>query len=174
VSVTLVRMKDASVEPATLPEGVKVVAGYIGGNTPHVWSVAEWDRFAGVKKLPVFVHEQGASGTEEGWAALKRLYQLLVPKGTLVVLDMETLVEPAAVLNFRALMNWGGYYCGTYGSADFIFGNPNCYGYWVADYDKKPQLFPHHGVFATQYAPGTDWDSSVLSSVTYRTRLKAW
>jgi hypothetical protein len=174
MTVTLVRMSDASVEPSRLPSGTKVIAGYIGGNTPHVWTAAEWDRFTGVRKLPIYVHSEGESGITEGWAALQRLYQLNVPHSTLVILDMETLVEPEAVHNFRTLLNWANYRCGTYGSASTVFGNPVDYGYWVADYNGKMQLYPHGGVFAEQYAPGPLWDSSVLSSVTYLRVLRAW
>ncbi len=50
-----VKMFDASVPPASAPAGYRAVAGYIGGDTPHVWTKAEWRRFDQLPKLPIWV-----------------------------------------------------------------------------------------------------------------------
>lgn len=34
----LFKMFDAAYPPATAPAGCSIAAGYIGGNTPHVWT----------------------------------------------------------------------------------------------------------------------------------------
>jgi hypothetical protein len=45
-----VKMFDASTPPASAPPGYRAVAGYIGGDTPHVWTGAEWRRFGKLRK----------------------------------------------------------------------------------------------------------------------------
>jgi hypothetical protein len=171
VTVQLVRMTDASIEPKTLPAGTKIIAGYLGGNTPHVWTAAEWNRFK-VKKLPIFVCTGEGNGIADGWEALKRLYQLNVPKGTVVAYDMETSIFATTVLNFYEVLRWAGYYTWVYGSRDFVFANPRCSGYWVADYTEVSHLVK--GSCATQYENGTATDRSVVSSWQYLRRLRAW
>src|SRR5258706_15218366 len=49
-----VKMFDASVPPASAPAGYRAVAGYIGGDTPHVWTKAEWRRFDQLPQLPIW------------------------------------------------------------------------------------------------------------------------
>lgn len=180
MTVTLLRMADASVEPKTLPVATKAVAGYIGGDTPHVWTAAEWDRFTGLKKLPIYVATGIANGTQDGWDAVKRLYQLNVPKGTAVVYDLETNVWPEAVSNFGAVIRWCGYHTWPYGSKNYIFKNPQLAGYWVADYTGEPHLATMKGKWtvATQYADPAlskvPWDLSVIRYWAYVRKLKAW
>jgi hypothetical protein len=50
-----VKMFDARVPPASAPAGYRAVAGYIGGDTPHVWTDDEWKRFGSLPKLPIWV-----------------------------------------------------------------------------------------------------------------------
>jgi hypothetical protein len=55
-----VKMFDARVPPASAPAGYRAVAGYIGGDTPHVWTDAEWKRFGSLPKLPIWVRSDPA------------------------------------------------------------------------------------------------------------------
>src|SRR5258708_14891264 len=57
-----VKMFDASEPPAPAPAGYRAVAGYIGGDTPHVWTDAEWRRFARLHKLPTWVRATPTEG----------------------------------------------------------------------------------------------------------------
>lgn len=175
MTIYVCRMVDASKPPApgTLPPNTKVVAGYLGGYTPHVWTQYDWNKY-NYKKLPIWVHKPGDSGIAEGWAALQRAYQLKIPKGTLIVIDVENNPDPQAVANFRSVANWGGYYCGSYGSASTVFENPEDYGWWVADWNDKAKLYPRKGVFATQYINGDGYDLSVIRLATYYLRLRNW
>ena len=44
-------MWDASTPPASVPGGPwDAAAGYIGGDTPHIWTVAEWRHLGGLAK----------------------------------------------------------------------------------------------------------------------------
>jgi len=165
-------MADASQPPGDPPAGAQVIAGYIGGDTPHVWTPADWHQYKGLRKLPIFVRSQRGNGTGDGFAALAQLYRLGVPKGCNVVYDLETLVYGAMVTAFRNVLAWGGYHTWVYGSADYVFGNPPCDGYWVADYTGQPFMYPHSAVRATQYEAGVDgYDWSEMKPWQYQNRL---
>lgn len=165
-------MADASQPPPGDPAGADIIAGYIGGDTPHIWTKAEWDQYKTLRKLPIWVRSQRGDGNADGFDALKQLYRLGVPKGTTVVYDLETLVYGAMVTAFSNVMAWGGYQTWIYGSADYVFGNPPCAGYWVADYKGQPFMYPHSAVRATQYAAGVDgYDWSEVKGWQYAHKL---
>ena len=92
-----VKMFDASSPPASAPHGYRAVAGYIGGDTPHVWTDAEWRRFGSLRKLPIWVRSNPAQVDAEAdsFAALERLFELKIPRGTTVALDLETALAEA-------------------------------------------------------------------------------
>ena len=130
-----VKMFDASVPPASAPGGYRAVAGYIGGNTPHVWTEAEWKRFGKLHKLPIWVRSDPANvdAEDDAFGALKRLYELRVPRGITVVMDLEAAVDACYVHKFQSVMRWAGFYAWVYGSVSTVFKNPPADGYWVAD-----------------------------------------
>lgn len=172
LSATVVKIYDAS-NPGTLPAGFDVVAGYIGGNTPHVWTPDQWASFGKRKKLPIWVYT-GRGGLNDAQEAARQLYELKVPKGIPVVYDMETIVDPVNVQHFAGFMAWIGYRTWPYGSASTIFKNPACSGYWVADYVDYPFMYPGRQVRATQYQNGVSYDRSLLKPWQYYNVLKAW
>ncbi len=120
-----VKMFDASVPPASAPAGYRAVAGYIGGDTPHVWTEAEWRRFDQLHKLPIWVRSNPTQVDAEAdaFGALQRLYQLRVPRGITVAIDLETAVDSGYVRRFHSVMRWAGFYAWVYGSASTVFGN---------------------------------------------------
>jgi len=143
-----VKMFDASVPPASAPAGYRAVAGYIGGDTPHVWTDAEWKRFDGLHKLPIWVRSNPADvdGEVEAFGALRRLYQLRVPREITVAIDLETAVNDSYVRKFHSVMRWAGYFVWVYGSASTVFENPVAEGYWVADYAGKGPFMSRTGL----------------------------
>ena len=152
---------DASIpEPHGLPNTDTVLI-YIGGDTPHVWTddeiAAQPERY----RLPVFVRSFGgvSPGTDAA-NALAWLSAHKVPKGTTIVLDLETLIDSSYVSAFGLAVHSGGYLVLPYGSADSIFKNPSLDGYFVA----KPQateIVP--GSVATQFGYFGDHDLSWIS-----------
>jgi hypothetical protein len=179
----MIKMADASCPPAAPLEGISVYAGYIGGNTPHVWTRKEWDVFDGCKKLPIFVRSSpcGANqGITDAFAALRRLFELGVPKGTAVVLDLEAAVDVPYVNSFQSVISsWAGYLLWVYGSSSTLFQNPACDGYWVADPTNQPHSYEHPQVWATQYAENVSIDAaqvdlSVVRYWPYLESLQAW
>jgi hypothetical protein len=160
-------MFDASTPPMIAPPGYAAVAGYVGGDTPHVWTISEWERFAGLRKLPVYVHSQRTkvtTGHDDAMLALSQLQKIGCPPGSRVAVDTETLVDIPHVSGFFRTMRFFGYYVWVYGSADTVFGNPVCNGYWVAAYKDPPvpYMYPGRVVRATQYAAGESYDSSLV------------
>ena len=165
-----VKMFDASTPPATAPAGYRAVAGYIGGDTPHVWTDAEWHRFRGMRKLPIWVRSDPAN--VDAFAALQRLFELNIPRGVTIALDLETAVDFEYVRMFHRVMKWAGFFVWVYGSASTVFDNPHADGYWVADYaGKGPFMYPHAMVKATQYEAGATYDSSLVKYWQYYWRL---
>jgi hypothetical protein len=169
-----VKMFDASQPPASAPPGYRAVAGYIGGDTPHVWTEAEWRRFGTLHKLPIWVRSdpESVDAEADAFGALERLYELRVPRGITVVMDLETAVDTGYVHKFHSVMRWAGFYAWVYGSASTVFKNPAADGYWVADWAGiGPFMYRHHMVKATQYTNGTQYDSSLVKHWQYDWRL---
>lgn len=162
------RMYDAATPPAN-PPAWEVVAGYIGGDTPHVWTLAEWNSQPARWRLPIWTRSNpaGASeGTSEGQAAVAKVKALGMPAGCAIALDLETAVAAAYVTAFDAAVVAGGYKTIEYGSASYVFQNPKTSdGYWDALWNQTAQL--SSGADATQFAGDTQlgepWDASLVS-----------
>jgi hypothetical protein len=173
--MTEILMFDAAAPPADAAEVSKyqVAAGYIGGDTPHVWTKAEWDRFAHMRRLPIFTRSDpaGHSGTADAFAALGQLYAIGAPKGIPVAWDMEAAVAEAYLNEVDAVMTWAGFLVWVYGEESTVFGNPECHGYWAAKWTGDPFMANHSSIRATQYEEGLGWDSSLVKEWQYDFRL---
>lgn len=146
-----------------IPGDTVVVFGYFGGpNAYHVWSDSDWARFTGKPKVPIWV--AGYDGAGEAQEALRALKQLGVPPGSVIAIDLETRSDKAYVDGFYAVLHQVGYKVWVYGSAETVFNNPPCNGYWVAFYTGQPNMYQHPLVRATQWCaeiqPG--WDASLV------------
>lgn len=171
------RMRDAEF-PTNIQNWSGIVGGYLGGgNQAREWSAAEWGRFRGNKKLPIFVRT--TPGNPGAWSdavtVVSQLYQLKVPKQVFTALDLEGQADPVYVTNYGNAMHYFGFNVLVYGSASTVFGNPPLDGYWVADYINPPHPFeyPHADVATTQYRanvpPGYD-----SSTVRWAYQLRKW
>lgn len=135
-----------------------VVIGYLGGpDAYHTWAPADWERFGPNPKIPTWVG--GLDGNGEAWQALLALYHLGVPRGKVVMLDLEKRVDETYVAAFGAVLQWAGFLVWPYGSTSSIFQNPQLNGYAVADPTGIEHMYPHPGVRMTQYAFGPNYDS---------------
>src|SRR5579871_4097197 len=104
-------MADSSIPPSGPLKGFSAQAGYIGGDTPHVWTNREWARFRHFPKLPIYVDDfrtGKAAGIDDGWKCLERLYSIGMPavKGLAVAYDIETSKDAARALGFAEILNW--------------------------------------------------------------------
>src|SRR5579859_4457021 len=156
-------MQDSSVPTYGLLPGYRAVAGYIGGDTPHVWTAEEWGRFGRAPKLPIFVRStpgDRAAGEADGLAALGQLYALRVPRGVAVAYDKETDISPRQVAGFRSVLEWAGFNVWLYGSAPGVFEMP-ALNYWPAEWTGAPH-WPTRNSRACQFKSGTITDSSCV------------
>lgn len=170
------RMRDSATPSAILPAWHRAVAGYLQPGDPYQpWAPTDWARFAGQRKLPIFVQTNAA--TAHPWTdadqVVRQLRALGVPKGCYTAIDLESVVCPDYVEAYGDAMHLAGYKTWVYGSVSTVFGNPELNGYWVANYaNAGPFMVNHPGVRATQYASpdtgsGGNWDSTAIPDWVY-------
>jgi len=137
--------------PPTSPPKWEAVAGYIGGNTPHVWTDQEWARQPARWRLPIFVRSHDGDPLADAHASIVWLVSHKVPRGVTLALDYETRVDATYLAVFDRAVTDAGWRVMVYGSRDFVLRNPKpSGGYWVADYTGSPHLYP--GSAATQWS----------------------
>lgn len=173
--MTLRWMYDASTPPASPPHW-HVAAGYIGGDTPHVWTKAEWLAQPAPELLPIFTAsnraDSAAAAVTDNGAIHAALEALGVPYGATVVVDIETRVYTAYLeeLNELLLHQWP---LMVYGSLSTVVHNPlTSGGRWAADWTDLVstgiELVGTDGIKAAQIADdrmlGRPWDWSLIDS----------
>jgi hypothetical protein len=162
------RMFDAAFPPASPPDW-EVVAGYIGGNTPHVWTEAEWARQRARWQLPIFTRSHDGDPAADARQAVSWLTAHHVPKGVVVALDYEKRVDASYLRAFDSAVGRAGWRVMLYGSLSTVLDNPRpSGGYWVAHWTGVAHLEP--GSAATQWASDAmlsqPWDASLVADST--------
>lgn len=170
--MTLTLAMDAAFPPGQVYPNAGAVLGYIGGNTPHIWTPDEWRRFQDRAQFPIWVGYQESDPVghaREAAAAMLRLGWTpnLTNNRRLCLLDFETQISASWVNSFADTLFTEGYETAVYGSIAFVFRNPLRSGYWVADYTERPHIPAGAGVLGCQYIAnvpydGTEVDLSVL------------
>jgi hypothetical protein len=166
--VALRRMWDAAYPPTSPPKW-EVVAGYIGGNTPHVWTAAEWSRQTARYRLPIFVRSTGGDAAADAAFCVSWLRGHSVPKGVTLALDFETRVDAGYLEAFDSAVGGAGWKVMVYGTRRTVLQNPKpSGGYWDAQWTNEPHL--NAGSAATQYGGdttlGQPWDASLVADPT--------
>jgi len=137
--------------PPTNPPKWEVAAGYIGGNTPHVWTDQEWVRQSARWRLPIFTRDRGGDPLIDAHASISWLVRHEVPRGATLALDYETRVDAAYLAAFDRAVTDAGWRVMVYGSRDAVLRNPKpSGGYWVAEWTGSPHLYL--GSAATQWS----------------------
>ena len=172
------RMFDAAYPESVVNFGVplwEVVAGYIGGNTPNIWTKDEWNQLIQLSgaqfALPIFTRSNPGShsATEDVQAAINRLNFLEVPKNVCIAWDLETAIAPDYVKSVDQQMQAAGWKVMIYGSKSTLFlnGKPSG-GFWVAEWTGSPHLYP--GSAATQWSGsgpfGGAYDPNLVADTT--------
>ena len=108
---------------------------YGGGDTPHVWTMAEILAAPGQFRLFCWVRSNPAqvNAAADTGACLNALSSIGYPKGKAVLLDLETAVDQAYVDTFGQALHGGGYLVWDYGSTSTLFRNPALDGYFPSD-----------------------------------------
>lgn len=156
---------DAAWAPGSPPNGDQVVMGYGGGDTPHVWSLTDWNGQPARFRIPIWTRSNpaGRDGAAEAHAFLAYLDSVGAPRGILTVLDYETAVDGAFVTSFDGVMVAAGDTVALYGSKSTLFQNPRpSGGYFPADLTGTPHLYP--GTLLTQWAFEQAWDDDTISA----------
>jgi len=166
---------DASTQiPAHLPAGCTFAAGYIGGSTPHVWTKAEWNRFAGisgVRLFPIWVADFASDPVQSAKDAVAAMRRLGWSPGRALVYDTEATVDQAWCRAFRREAG-NVQVTVNYGSEAVVARNGDA-RLWIAKWDGDPALEGGQGVEAHQYvadvsAAGGVVDFSVMADGLFR------
>ena len=146
------------------------IAFYIGGDTPHVWTLAEVKATPYRYRLPIYVRSnpQNADPHTDASIALDVLARYGAPKGTLVALDFETAVDVQYVATWSEIILTHGYRGILYGSENFVHKNNMPDGlYWGADWTKVNHIVPGDA--------GTQWISlAAIDESTFQSNLPLW
>jgi hypothetical protein len=179
----LVRMFDASRPPGKPYPGCGAVAGYIGGNTPHVWTAREWNAAnndGALLQLPIWVgfgetdpvgHARQAADAAKarGWIAHHR------PAWRAIVADVEDVQEEAWLKAFGTQLQAEGFLCWPYMSLAAVPSDPPGYSIWLADWNGQASVPPIHDVIAHQYAPNLPYEATRVDlSVVMSTELASF
>lgn len=146
------------------------IAFYIGGDTPHIWTVKEVAATPYRYRLPIFVRSnpQSANPDTDAHATLTALAMHSAPKGTLIALDFEIAVDVSYVSEYCKQVTAAGYRVILYGSESFVHRNNMPDGlYWGADWTKVNHL--HSGDVGTQWISLSAYDVS-----TFEMTLPLW
>lgn len=147
---------DAAYPPPAVPAGVSGVMGYIGGAASHVWTPAEWQPFRAVRQYPVWVAEGGAADSQAA-AAVKAAKSLgwapdmPIGETRVIVIDMETAIEPAWYKIMAAGILSGGFVPVCYGSLSTVLGNAAS-DVLAADWDGIKAIPAGQTIHGVQYA----------------------
>lgn len=162
-------------DPGTLRIAEDVVAFYIGGATPHVWTKLQIDTQTAKWRHPIWVYDPNRPGADNGiidaHKAVQQCRALGVPSEVTISFDMETHVDPAYLNAVHSVVAPSGYWTGVYGSRDYITQNPSFGGgRWVADWTDQAHYSGIEGEWACQFQPANDklpWDLSLVKSTAH-------
>jgi hypothetical protein len=164
ILMSLVLGVDASTPPAGPYPGSKIMALYFGGNTPHVATRDEWDRFAGLRQLGIWTgyleDDPGVHARQAAAAAHALGFSAHAVHLRYIALDFETEIDPAWVTRFAEVLRPLGYGTLPYGSLSTITADPACEGIWAADWDGTRTLPDEASVVAKQFAANVAWGGS--------------
>lgn len=145
--------------------GIDGVCGYAGGDTPHVWTQAEWDNQPYRYRLPIYVRSNpSAAIVSSDLAALSAQLQAIgAPRGCAIALDLETAIDVAYAREMTSGISGLGYVPMLYGSqADVLKDAGTGDLIWGADITGIPHIAVPDNM--TQFIFNTSYDESVAES----------
>lgn len=163
----LLQAGDSSTPPAEYGN-LPVYAFYLGGQTPHVWTVEEVRAIPARWGVPIWVNvNPDGDAAADADAFASQLARYGWSRGVSVSLDTEDTVQEHYIPVFDDGVKARGYTLLHYESKEVQGVNPpTSGGKWTALWDDDPDL--PAGSAAHQYASadqaGTPWDSSVFST----------
>jgi hypothetical protein len=158
-------MFDAAFPPQTAPPGVQAVLGYVGGRgldrDTHIWTLAEWRRFAKLRQFPAWACRTEVSPEASAVVAceLAGSFGWNRNGSRALVGDMETTIAPEWWARFEAAVTVNGMVPVCYGSSSTVGLNKprRIFG---AEWDGDPAI--PAGWVAHQYAGNVPWEGTEL------------
>lgn len=175
----LVRMFDAAFPPLRPFPGCGAVAGYIGGNTPHVWTANEWNNASddgALPMLPIWVGFGEADPVDHGQQAAAAAIRLgwephHSPKWRAIVADVEAVSETAWLKAFGQALRTAGFLCWPYMSATALPSDPPGFTVWLALWNGLATVPAIHDVGGHQYAANIPFESTDVDLSVFRPGL---
>jgi hypothetical protein len=164
--MTLYHAFDASTPPTKPFPGSQIVCGYIGGDTPHVWTADEWNaasNHGALHMLPIYVvsDPKAVDHLTAAKEAANRAHALGWTRhiGRIIALDSETSDNAAFISQFAHELAREGFATLDYRSISILNSHPSGLSEWAADYSLPP-LPSSHRQNGFQYAAGIQWDNT--------------
>ena len=165
--MSLHRVFDAARPPQTAPPGCDGVLGYIGGmRAAHVWTLAEWQRFAGLVQFPAYVPNVSVEAPVEaaiaactgakafGWAPWQQAKRV-------IVCDLETEVVRGWYAQFAGECEQQGFTACAYGSLSTVLENAAA-DVWAASWNGSATLLAGQTIHAHQFEATSVVDFSAV------------
>ena len=172
---------DASIPPNAPYPNSKIVAGYLGGRTPHVWTLEQWNLANGnghLRSLGIYVIEDDAAtpvsvADEMAILAHDLGWREHAPILRYVCLDSENPGNPefAAtagpyIRHVSDSLLLAGYQLLDYRSVDALLASPSGCHEWIAHWDVPPGPFTNRNV-GFQFCPDVPFQDTQVD-------LSAW
>lgn len=166
---------DAAYPPPHVPPEFSGVLGYIGGaKATHVWTLAEWLPFRGMRQFPAYVPDMGADPVGQGIDAVMlaedRGWAPHLPGAAerVIVFDTETGVDRSWWARLAAVVLGGGFIPVDYGSLGVVLGNAAA-DVLAAEWDGVASIPAGQTIHGVQYAAnvplgGTKVDHDLFDS----------
>jgi hypothetical protein len=165
--MTLYHGFDASLPPKSAYPGTDIVAGYIGGDTPHVWTLNEWRACQGNntprRVLPIWTADFSKNAVTSAIAAGNAMRAFGWNRGgRLCALDSETSLNVLWIQNFeKTLDKEHSFATLDYRSLEALVAAPSGLPEWVAHWNSPPG--PWTGKqYAYQYKPNEEYDGTTI------------
>ena len=164
----LYRGFDAAYPPQEPPPGRRVVLGYIGGATEHVWTLQEWLRFRALRQFPCWVADLGADPVSQARQACQTAEHMgwYRDRTRALICDTEAASDRGWYQSWAAELTRLGYLEANYGSAGAP-GSPiveanGSHRIWAAAWDDDPILEGGQLVLAHQYEAGVPFAGTAI------------
>jgi hypothetical protein len=180
--MTLYHGADASEPEIALPNGYRIVAGYIGAldlpgppDTPHIWTVQEWNRFldqaGNVRALPIYTHDYPGNPSQDAQNADDAATDLGWDPDNgsrIMAWDSEFLSDNTYCAGLKRALNVRGWRLMTYERTPLQ--DPATDLRWIfniqAPFTKPPSKLPA-GADGLQWSFAGKWDLDIFSQTVF-------
>ena len=160
---------DASTPPSKPLTGCQAALGYIGGNTPHVWTPDEWNAATANGRLrcgPIWVAAPNISVYTQARDAVAKLHLFgwkadRFPHKCMLFLDSETSRNVTFIQEFANELWADGFVTGDYRSLEALTAAPSGLPEWVAHWNVPPGPFTDRQIMF-QYMAEVPFDNTTV------------